>query len=971
MVINLLAFEKLANDDKAVFDLKKNEVKQAFQYLRSNRVAVNYIKDYKVLFETLEDTQAFDLRYKSLILQKINQSTLDGKMPTRQELDTLAAGFGKYIKSKEVLLTLKNYTHELAVAAQNDVSKEFIKETVNEAVREIKTSNPGISMAQEEAVQARITKVVNLKLKGEEAEPENEIEYKTDSDKIKEDFDKTKKVKTWAKNNNLEFTKEELKELKKGYNDEIVDRVIAKKEADINECNKVISEYFEKNVSRVSDTSFEKDLIAYINKPKESADDSYYSEVFNTDSIGGAGQSQIYTKYSQEINNLIKERANRFKENYIEEGLRDELANQEKIAEQKTQEFIDNDYESKIPNYTNIKRKDILDSMGRSNPDIQPYLDNENSTFPAGMSQEGINLLQSKRFVAKKYSNIVYDFYHPNLINSLGYGHSLKSRLNQYEQIKSFAGENKIFLPHNKQCMDLDKFYTLLRKSPNLIGQLNAGQRIAQLYKRFDMFSFGMLTRTGQAKRWVGFSRKWFGESSGDFTEMWLNNKIKGRTKQTIEEGLGKFVATAGERFGGDGIVWNIRKKVFERLKGFGKEVFEKIGGLRKKVLDGLKDLGQKALVALGKTVLGKAIKAIIGAVGGAFTGGVVPVVMGAVNLFKKYISARNKLLKTIGINMGALKRWADQTFGSGARKLMGVGLFLLEIPLMIMTMVAGMLSIITIVVAGVLLGILIYQFTMTGYVSSLVPPQFYDVMEQVGVKKGGGIGTSYENHCYVDRGYAKFWLLPKDESWKDTDICGTSELNQSCKDKSTVQTLRFVGNYPNNYCNTIPEQCYLETHVVDMYYQLLNAVAREPNANFLLPKLKVDWGYRDFEGQVEMWKMYCKDKDGNVVDYMTACQPGGGKCPGGRAACPGTSSHQTGRAIDFAFDKSSEPVYEWLVLNAGKFGFKKCLDISSCNVDEPWHWEYSMENNGGETEICEETGLPGMEPAIPTPPMP
>jgi zinc D-Ala-D-Ala carboxypeptidase len=50
-------------------------------------------------------------------------------------------------------------------------------------------------------------------------------------------------------------------------------------------------------------------------------------------------------------------------------------------------------------------------------------------------------------------------------------------------------------------------------------------------------------------------------------------------------------------------------------------------------------------------------------------------------------------------------------------------------------------------------------------------------------------------------------------------------------------------------------------------------------------------------------------------------------------AARPGYSNHQSGRAVDIYIDDYR--VYEWLVKNAQRFGFKKTVQR------EAWHWEY------------------------------
>ena len=53
----------------------------------------------------------------------------------------------------------------------------------------------------------------------------------------------------------------------------------------------------------------------------------------------------------------------------------------------------------------------------------------------------------------------------------------------------------------------------------------------------------------------------------------------------------------------------------------------------------------------------------------------------------------------------------------------------------------------------------------------------------------------------------------------------------------------------------------------------------------------------------------------------------------GNRAAKPGESNHQSGRALDISV-KNPE-TYTWLAANASAFGFKRTV------ASEPWHWEY------------------------------
>jgi LAS superfamily LD-carboxypeptidase LdcB len=54
----------------------------------------------------------------------------------------------------------------------------------------------------------------------------------------------------------------------------------------------------------------------------------------------------------------------------------------------------------------------------------------------------------------------------------------------------------------------------------------------------------------------------------------------------------------------------------------------------------------------------------------------------------------------------------------------------------------------------------------------------------------------------------------------------------------------------------------------------------------------------------------------------------------GNKAARPGRSNHQSGRALDLYLGDPS--TYDWLKANARKFGFKRTVR------GEPWHWEYT-----------------------------
>jgi D-alanyl-D-alanine carboxypeptidase len=95
--------------------------------------------------------------------------------------------------------------------------------------------------------------------------------------------------------------------------------------------------------------------------------------------------------------------------------------------------------------------------------------------------------------------------------------------------------------------------------------------------------------------------------------------------------------------------------------------------------------------------------------------------------------------------------------------------------------------------------------------------------------------------------------------------------------------------------------------------------------------------GYRSVEEQEWLWRGALE----KYRDPDEACN---------WVARPGTSAHQTGRAIDchLGFPIESEYVDElrdttawrWLVANADRFGFYPY-------ETEPWHWEYNPPSGG------------------------
>jgi cell wall-associated NlpC family hydrolase len=62
-------------------------------------------------------------------------------------------------------------------------------------------------------------------------------------------------------------------------------------------------------------------------------------------------------------------------------------------------------------------------------------------------------------------------------------------------------------------------------------------------------------------------------------------------------------------------------------------------------------------------------------------------------------------------------------------------------------------------------------------------------------------------------------------------------------------------------------------------------------------------------------------------------------------AAVPGTSNHGWGLAVDLCggIDNFGTPSYQWMVANAGRFGFLHPTWADPGNGrEEPWHWEYA-----------------------------
>jgi len=77
--------------------------------------------------------------------------------------------------------------------------------------------------------------------------------------------------------------------------------------------------------------------------------------------------------------------------------------------------------------------------------------------------------------------------------------------------------------------------------------------------------------------------------------------------------------------------------------------------------------------------------------------------------------------------------------------------------------------------------------------------------------------------------------------------------------------------------------------------------------------ELRVSNGFRSHEDQIRLYQAW---KNGW----------------GEKAAKPGHSKHQLGRALDLQVRRAG--AWDWLEANARRFGFKRTV------ASEPWHWE-------------------------------
>jgi len=88
--------------------------------------------------------------------------------------------------------------------------------------------------------------------------------------------------------------------------------------------------------------------------------------------------------------------------------------------------------------------------------------------------------------------------------------------------------------------------------------------------------------------------------------------------------------------------------------------------------------------------------------------------------------------------------------------------------------------------------------------------------------------------------------------------------------------------------------------------------------------------GFRSPQKQIDLRRQNCGPTDYDIYQKKSSlCTP--------PTAIPGLSNHEKGLAIDFTYNGGgikdhSNPGYQWLAANAGKFGL---YNLPS----EPWHW--------------------------------
>ncbi len=97
--------------------------------------------------------------------------------------------------------------------------------------------------------------------------------------------------------------------------------------------------------------------------------------------------------------------------------------------------------------------------------------------------------------------------------------------------------------------------------------------------------------------------------------------------------------------------------------------------------------------------------------------------------------------------------------------------------------------------------------------------------------------------------------------------------------------------------------------------------------------------GYRTYEDQEKVYDQYGPTR---------AERPGGSEHESGLAVdfggCPMTDGQRDDEAerLELENDFSELPEYNWLVENAGEYGFSQSYKGEGHIIEEPWHWKYN-----------------------------
>ncbi|HNZ84448.1 MAG TPA: D-alanyl-D-alanine carboxypeptidase family protein [Candidatus Woesebacteria bacterium] len=145
--------------------------------------------------------------------------------------------------------------------------------------------------------------------------------------------------------------------------------------------------------------------------------------------------------------------------------------------------------------------------------------------------------------------------------------------------------------------------------------------------------------------------------------------------------------------------------------------------------------------------------------------------------------------------------------------------------------------------------------------------------------------------------------------------------------DGSYLQEYQYDPNSPvlgqtTDNQNNQSATCLLDNRLFSPLNQLISAFNSQNPDN----RLTFLSCYRSTAQQQQLWDQYLAENKGDKLKTISQIN------------YPGTSPHQTGRAIDFG-DKSGKltsqsPAYKWLVSNASRFGFYH-------HQLEPEHWNY------------------------------